>query len=296
MNMQESSDKYFDAIMELRGVDEFKETVRRLRRFQQNAEKYSITPVALPNYLWVARRGGGVSTCANALAEYLYSAKIIEFTGVVKYFEYKLAYIEPDAYFSELSVLDNTLSEIAGHHRYFRGLACIDIDDWVQHTNEVHFHKFLEYIEDRNDKVLAILCIHADNKRVVESLESSLSSYIRFESVTLRFPNADELVEFIETDCFKQQGLYLTDDAKSLLAESIESIINGKHFNGFTTIKQLANDIIYNLLTSKMRGYEISAAMLSEFRRDSAYIKRIKAFVGAKAAMGFNVSRAEPSI
>lgn len=295
MSMQASADKCFDAIMELRGVDEFKEMVRRLRRFQQNTEKYSIASVALPNYLLVARRGGGVSTCVNALAEYLYSAKIIEFTGVVKHFEYKLAYIDPDAYFSELAILDNTLSEIAGHHRYFRGLACIDIDEWVQHTNEVHFYKFLEYIEDRNDKFLAILCIHADNKRVVESLESSLSSYIRFESVTLRFPTAEELVDFIEKVCFKQHGFYLSDDARALLMESIGSIINGKHFNGFTTIKQLANDILYSLLTARMRGYEISASMLSEFRSDSSYIKRIKAFVGAKMAMGFNASRGERS-
>jgi hypothetical protein len=231
----------------------------------------------------------------NALAEYLYSAKVIEFTGVVKHFEYKLAYVEPDDYFSELAILDSTLSELAGHHRYFRGLACINIDEWVQHTGEVHFYKFLEYIEDSTDKFLVILCIHADNKRVVESLESSLSSHIRFESVTLRFPAADELVEFIEKICFKQHGFYLTDDARTLLVESIESIINGKHFNGFTTIKQLANDILYGLLTNRMRGYEISASMLSEFRCDSAYIKRIKAFVGAKMAMGFNASRGEHS-
>ena len=291
MNRQECAEKCFDTIMELQGVDEFKTMVQRLRKFQQNKEKYSIPDITLPNYLWVAKRGGGISTCINAFADYLYNAKIIEFTGKVRYFEYKLAYIAPDALFSELTRLNNTISEIAGHHRYFKGLACVNIDEWVQHTNEPHFNKFLDYIASKNDKILTILYIHDNNKRLVESIESSLSSHIRFESIWLRFPNANELVEFIETGYFKQRDFYLTDDAKSLLVNSIEEIINGKHFNGFTTVRQLANDILYSLLTSNLSGYEISADMLSGFNKNSAYVKRIKTFVGSSNSIGFGSSK-----
>ena len=287
MNRQEFANKNFDVIMELQGVDEFKTMIERLRTFLQNKEKYSVPDVTLPNYLWAAKRGGGISTCINLLAEYLYNAKIIEFSGIVKYFEYKIAYIDPNSFFSELTRLNNTISEIAGHHRYYRGLACINIDDWVEHANEQYFYKFLDYIASKNDKILAILYVHTDNKRIVESIESSLSSRIRFEAIPLRFPNVNELIEFIESKYFKKRGFRLTDDAKSLLIDSIEGIINGKHFNGFTTIKQLANDILYSLLTSNISGYDISADMLSGFNRDSAYIKRIKTFVGASSTIGF---------
>jgi len=287
MNRRECADKCFSAIMELQGVDEFKAMVERLRKFQQNREKYSVPDVTLPNYLWIAKRGGGVSTCINAFAEYLYNAKIIEFTGVVKYFEYKLAYIAPKDFFSELTRLNNTISEIAGHHRYFRGLACINISEWVQHTNEAHFHKFLDFIASKNDKILAILYAHTNDKRVVESIESSLSSHIRFEPIWLRFPSADELVNFIESNYITQRGFSLSEDAKLLLIDSIGEIINGKHFNGFTTIKQLVNDILYSLLASNISNNEISVEKLSDFCKDSVYVKRIKAFVGANRSIGF---------
>ena len=290
MTRQQQTEKCFETVMELQGADEFKEAVKRLRTFHQNKEKYSISDVTLPNYLWVAKRGGGITTCINAFAEYLYNAKILEFTGIVKYFEYKLAYIAPDDFFSELTRLNNTISEIAGHHRYFRGLACINIDEWIERTNEKYFYKFLDYIASKNDKILAILYVHANNKREIESIESSLSSRIRFESISLRFPNADELIEFIEAKYFKQRGFNLTDDAKSLLISSIEVLINGKHFNGFTTIKQLANDILYSLLTSNLNSYEISAEILSGFTKDSAYIKRIKTLIGSGNVIGFGSS------
>jgi hypothetical protein len=293
MNRQELANKYFNAIMGLQGADEFKTMIERLRMFQQNKEKYSVPDVTLPNYLWAAKRGGGISTCINLFAEYLYNAKIIEFSGIVKYFEYKIAYTVPDSFFSELTRLNNTIAEIGGHHRYFRGLACIDIDDWVEHTNENYFYKFLDYIASKNDKILTVLYVHTNNKRVVESIESSLSSRIRFESISLRFPNVGELIDFIESKYFMQKGFKLTNDAKSLLINSIEEIINGKHFNGFTTIKQLANDILYSLLTSNISGYEISADMLSGFNKDSAYVKRIKTFVIANTVLGFNSSMEE---
>ncbi|MCL2665532.1 MAG: hypothetical protein FWE82_07965, partial [Defluviitaleaceae bacterium] len=173
INRHEQAEKCFNDIMNLQGVDEFKETIRRLRNYQENKEKYSISRVFLPNYFWVAKRGGGISTCVYALSEYLYNAKIIEFTGKVKFFEYRLAYTMPDDFFSELTRFDNTITETAGHHRYFRGIACINIGEWVQRTNEFHFLRFLDYIASKNDKILAVLFVHSNNKRMVESIESS---------------------------------------------------------------------------------------------------------------------------
>jgi len=293
MYRQEYADKCFNTIMELQGVDEFKTLIQRLNKFQQNKEKYSVPDVTLPNYFWVAIRGGGISTCLNLLSEYLYITKIIEFTGIVKYFEYKLAYIAPDNFFSELTRFNNTISEIAGHHRYFRGLACINIDEWIHHTNEIHFYKFLDYIASNDNKFLSILYIHDNNKRIIESVESSLSSHIRFEYVLFKFPNANELIDFIELKYFKKKKFSFTDDAKLLLMDSIERLINGKNFNGFTTIKQLANDILYSLLTSNINGYNITADMLTGFNKDSTYVKRIKTLVGDTNVIGFGSLKEE---
>ena len=287
MNRNECKDKCFDAIMQMQGVEELKEMVQRLQKFQENRERYSISDARLPNYLWLAKRGGGITTCLNVFSEYLYAAKIIEFTGIIKYFEFIPAYTAPDAYFSELVRLNNTLTEIAGHHRYFKGIACIIIDDWLEHLNELNFKNILDFIDNINDRVLAIFCAHTNNKRIVENLESAIISYMRSETIRLRFPDTDEIIEFIEAKYLKKYNFYLSKDAKSLLTESVKEIVAGKYFNGFKTIKQLSNDIVYSLLMYDLKSYEISADMLNGYARDSAYVKRIKTSDGNKR-IGFN--------
>jgi len=293
MFRHEQAEKCFRDIQSLIGMDELKTKVENLHRFKENKDKHAIMDVTLPNFLWIAKRGGGVTTCVNVLAEYLYHEKIIEFTGDVKYLEFKLSYMPNDDMFSELTRLNNTISEIAGHHRYFRGIICLNIDEWVEHTKEPNFYKLLDYISNKNDKILAILYVHNQDKKIIENLESDLSSHIRFEPLWLRFPNTDELLELIDTKYFQRDGFYLSTDAKNILRESIEEIVKGKNFNGFHTVKQLANDIIYNLLTADMNDFEISADELAAFKKDSAYVKRIKAFVGNTKVMGFSSATEE---
>ena len=292
MNRQEIADKWYDTIMGLHGADEFKETVRQLRVFQQNKLKYSVSEIRIPNYLWIARRGGGVSTCINAFAEYLDAEKIIEFNGIVKYFEFNLGYIASGGFFSELTRLNNTISEIAGHHRYFKGLACIHIDEWQDFANEDNFYKTLDFIATKYDKFKTVFVIDTDDQRVIESVESSILSRLRLETITFRFPEINELIDYMETGYFTRHGFFLTEDAKSLLSESLGAIMAGKHFNGFVTVKQLAKDILYQLLISDMKSQSISADILSGFSKDSAYIKRLKSFVEARSVIGFGATGA----
>ncbi|MCL2665784.1 MAG: hypothetical protein FWE82_09230, partial [Defluviitaleaceae bacterium] len=89
---------------------------------------------------------------------------------------------------------------------------------------------------------------------------------------------------------FKQHDFYLAEGARALLTDSIEGLLGGKQFNGFTTIKQLANDILFNLLTSNTDNREITEKQLGGFARDSAYIKRIKAFANNNGKIGFDAA------
>jgi len=283
---QQNADKCFNAIMELQGAEELKDTAKKLLKFQQNTERYPVTDISLPNYLWLLKRGGGLSTCVNAFAEYLYAAKIIEFSGTVKYFEFIPAYTKPDAYFSELTRLNNIVSETAGHYRHFKGIACIILDEWVEHTDEAHFLNIFDYIANHNDKLLAIFCVHTNDKSTIERIQSAIIKYMRFETMSLGFPNAIELTEFMEKKYFKTSNFHFAEDAKKLLVESIGSIIEGKNFNGFVTINQLANDILYSLLASDLNNNKITAEMISNFKKESVYINRIKS-AGKNSAIGF---------
>ena len=283
-----SADKYFDVIMNLDGEDDLKALAKRLRKFQQNCEKFSVTGVTLPNYLWVAKRGVGITTRLGVLSDYLYAAKLFEFTGNIKFFEFKLSYTPPDDTFSELTRLDNVIMEIAGHHRYFRGIACIDISEWMTHTDDIHFHSLLDYLRMKGEKLLAVYCVYTANKRMIESVESALSSRMRLETIVLKFPPGEKLVMIIEEKYVAQHGFSFSEDAKKLLAGSIKEITTGKNFNGYITIRKLANDILYSVLASNLNGKVITAKMLSGFDKDSDYISRIKDVPPVKNVIGFS--------
>jgi hypothetical protein len=291
MKKQKHTDECFNAIMQLQGAENYKEEIQRLLHFQQNKNKDSLFGVKLvPNYTFITKRGGGTTTAVKIFADFLHTNKLFEFKGNSKYFEHKLSYISPasgttQAFLSELIRLDHTISKNAGFNRYYKGVACINIDGWIHRTHEENFQLFLNYISNKNDKMLTILHVNVNDERESSQVESSLLSHLGFEPITFRFPNPDELVDGILTTRLQQRGYTLKEDAKELLTESIAKMINGKNFYGFRSIEQLSDKIARNLLVSNISCKEISAAMLKDFDKESKYVKCI---VTTSNEIGFN--------
>jgi uncharacterized protein YbaA (DUF1428 family) len=289
MKRQENMERCYNALMDKKGIDEFKDMVKRQHVFLKNREMHSLSDVPLPNQLWAIKRGGGVTTLVKDYAEYLYASRAIDFYGTVKSFEFKLDYIDPDTFFSELTRLDNTLSVLAGHHRQYKGIVCINIDDWAENAADTHFTKFLDYIASNSDRLLVIFYIHTENKGVMDAVEAALSSAVRVETLTLRFPDSVELVEYVESKFMQEKGFKFTQDAKTVLCEAIEEIATGKHFKGFKTIEQLATDILYGILATDYVGCKkITEGMIAGYAKDSSYVKRTKAQTVVKKRIGFS--------
>jgi hypothetical protein len=289
MNDQKNKMNHLETIMELKGADELKETVKRINVLLNNKKVYSVKNIKIPNFLWAAKRGGGVTTMLNAFAEYLYSMEAIEFAGTAKYIEFNLEYTAPGESFLELSRLDKTIADFAGYTPFYKGIVCIGIDGWIERLCEDYFTKILHYIASNNDKLLAVFCIHTERKNSFEVVDSFLSSYLRIQSLMLRFPSADELVALLES-WFIQECFSFTEDARLLLHETIVELASGKDFNGFKTILQLAHNILWQVMTTELRdGKNISAEMLIRFGygRDSTYIKRTRTRLNTTRTIGF---------
>ena len=281
-------DSGFDPILSLYG-DELSSMCIRLRQFKKNKEKFSMADTKLPNYLWVAaKQDEEISTCLNAFAEFLHAEKIISFAGVVKYFCYRLSYVQAEKYFSELSRLHNVISKIAGHNRSFKGVALIDITEWSKFFDQRHFTEFLQYISSRNDEILTILYLDTDNEMVVENIQASLAVYMRIETIKFRMPSVDKLHVFVVDKYLKQNGFHLSKDAKALVKTSIQEIVDSNNSRGITTIKHFAESIIFNVLASNTSSHEISANMISDL--NFKYVKRLKNIV-SRTNIGFVTSK-----
>ena len=283
----QNREECLDIIMSLTGADEFKELVNDLEKFRQNKDKYPIQNTALPSYLWVLKRGGGIKTSVQAFAEYLCAAKLIEFTGKDKCIMHKLVYIKPEEPFAELTRLDNIIKINAGYHRFFQGVVCIDICDWMGCTQESHFTVLLKFLENNMDKILPILYTHSTKDEEVKKIETSLSAHIRFDTVRFRFPDPKENVDLIESRYLAHNNFSLSDTAKSILTENITEISKGENFNGFVTIEQIADDFLFHLYQNEITESTVTEVALEKYIKKSDYINRLKVVKADKQRLGF---------
>ena len=266
-----------NAVMDMIGVDAFKEVIRKLHDLPGAGEPDRLPRLLLPNYLWAVQRGGGVTKMLSMFAEYLHAARLMEFRGLFKFFEYELHYVPPDFFFTELGRFHSKLDGLARHSRYFKGVACIHIDDWLKNTDDPHFIKFLHYLSDNSNRLISVFCAHTTSEPVISALEAALGAHMRIETLMLRFPEPPELVNWVENRSLLPLGFSLEEDARSLLVESVAEIATGKQFHGFKTIVHLAEDILYRAIAhEKLAPRPLTADLLRDFAKGSPYVQRAK--------------------
>jgi len=288
MTGQETKANYPGDTRQLKIAGEFEAMLSRQQVFLNRKKNNPTLNVTLPNYLWVSRQGGGISTYVNLLTDHLYETKGIEFCGRVKYIEFTLEYQTGKVPFSILiNKFDSTITGSAGYNRYFKGVVCIDINEWVDDLEEDHFLRFVNYVSG-NKRILVIFCIHTDERNVIEAVESVLSAQMRIETIILEFPDSKELVDLIESRYLQAKGFSATEGAKILLQKSIDELRKARNFNGFKSISQLGDDILYSIVSDNSSDNKlITADMLSGFSTDSFYVKRARAQIGARKPIGF---------
>lgn len=269
--------QYYDKIMQLREADEIKQIVRRWSVLSDNIKTKPIDiPIILPDMLWVAKSGAGITNLLKLISEYLASRKnLMEFYGDVKFFEFLVSYCPPNQPFVDLHRLIDEVNNAAGFRNEFKGIVHLDINDWVNHYEEKHFVSLMEYLAANSDKWLIVLSAYSEKKDAIHNLHAFLSMYLRVEKVTLSLPRTQDLFEYIEGK-LNEYGLTLESDARDLLSDTIEKLRENKYFDGFKSIKMLCQDIAYEVFSNeKINTYSLTADMLSAFSVDSEYVKKM---------------------
>lgn len=265
--------RYYDAIMDLAGMEEFKALIRKWDTLSGNMQKNPPSvPILLPDLLWVANSGVGKTKLMRLMSEYLQArGNLVDFYGDVKFFEFLLNYVPKDAPFTELQRLMDEVSEAAGFRNEYRGAILIDIDGWVEHYEEPHFVSFMEYLSANSDRWMIVLSVSEQEE--LHNLQAFLSMYLRLEKITLTLPETGELFGFISEN-LQKYGLTLSADARQLLHGTIEALRENKYFDGFKTIKMLCQDIVYEHFSREGAvGGVLTAQSLEKFSAHSDYVK-----------------------
>ena len=210
------------------------------------------------------------------------------FYGDVKFWEFKLDYCPPDAPFKEMYRFMEAVQGAAGFRNEFKGIVRIDVNDWVGHHKDRYFLEFLNYLNNNTKSWLVILSVsNAHKVEQAKEMEGVVRMCLRIETVTFAAPTDLEFVEYAG-DFLEKQGFCLDDSAKAVLLESISVLRKNRYFNGYHTIADLCNDIVYSLFSkTEVADRVITAAMIGDFSADSAYIQRTITKDKQRVTLGF---------
>ncbi len=268
---------YFDTIMNSPLPEDVKALVRKWNTLSDNMRAIDHrVSVLLPDLFWVVHSGAGKTTFLRLLADYLKSqGNLMDFYGNVDVFEFLLGYCPEHQSFTELQRLMDTVKSAAGFRNEYRGIMCIDIDEWVEHYTEKHFISFMEYLSANSENWLIVLSVSPHKDTALHELQAFLSMYLRLETIRMDLPSDEQLVVYLET-ALREYGFSLADDAKELLLHTLAALRKNKHFDGYKSARLLAKDIVYHLYSGEvLPGDTLTAATLVGFAENSHYVQNM---------------------
>ena len=278
----------YDSLMQFTGADELKAEVIRWQTLSENLKRTpTALPILLPDMLWVAKSGVGITSLLQTLSAYLWERKnLMDFYGDVKFFEFLLNYCSPQEPFTELQRLMDETDQAAGFRSEFKGIIHIDCNAWLEHYREPHFISLMEYLAANSHKWLVVMSVYSTNQKDLHNLEAFLSIYLRIRRINLPMPAPDELLERLESQ-LKEYGLTLHKSGRELLAETMEIIRKNPYFDGFKSISMLCQDIVYTLFSQKpIPKGPLTSSHLEAFGPASEYITRTVAQITRKHRIG----------
>lgn len=279
----------YSTILKQTGMSELKALVSKWQTLSETVSaRPSHLPILLPDIFLISQSGSGRSHLVKLLADYLsYNEKLMDFYGDTKYFEFLLNYCEPKEYFTEIERLMIEVRNAAGFRNEYKGIIYIDIDEWVGHCEEKHFTDFLEYLSDNSDNWLVILSVSSRDDDKLEPMLSLVSAYLRVEPLTIEAPTVDELSAYL-FDLLKAYGFTLEGSAKACLTKTVRLLCENTHFDGYKTVKRLAQDVVYSLYSRGItQAISIEDTHLNEFSLTSNYVARMLTKVKTNKKIGF---------
>lgn len=268
---------YYNKIKNVPNAAELAEVVKKWEKLSERIKEKPVNkPILLPDMLWIARTGVGVSNLLEMMTEYLRSkSNLMEFTGDVSCFEFVLDYCAPNNGFGELSRLNKEITDAAGFRNMYKGVVYIDINAWLEHLEEPNFLSFMEYLSDNSDNWFVVLGAYSKDEAVIERLVAIISMYLRIEKVNLPMPTAEDFLAFVEEE-LDEYNISLDESAKKVLVEAIGKISSNKYFDGYKSIKLLCQDVVYEIFSREEAvSYTLAAEDVANFSADSEYVKNV---------------------
>lgn len=278
-------------IEQLPGMEEFKSLCRRVRTASENASRLLAEKPPVPNLIFAAAPGSGVTLHIRLLSELLASLRLVQFTGEEDYFEWELT-DKPNAFDQFLL----RVKAAGGFYGQFRGVVGLDLSSAIRSGEALpDMDRLMEYVNAQQGRIVFIFILpDRASSRTVSELLGRFASVTPAELIHMPFPAA-EAKSFIARK-LTDRGFRLTKKASDLLEEVVTRLSASKEFEGYQTLVNLTEAIIWRRLSgSAMKSTSIGEDDLAFIFADNGYCSQLNANARntPRRQVGFGASKEE---
>lgn len=268
------TEEILQQIDSLPGMEEFKALCRRIHTASENASRLLLEKAPLPNLIFAAAPGCGITLHIRLLAELLKSLRLLQFTGEEEYFEWALT--DNEKSFDRFLL---RVKKAGGFYGQFRGVIGLDISEMISRDEPLpEMGRLMEYVDARQGKIVFAFIIPEDaSERTIRQLLGQFASITPAELVRMPFP-AQEARMFV-AEKLRSRGYRLTEGASRLLQEAVACLSATEEFEGYQTLNNLTDDVIWRKLSSgAMKDTTICKADLAFIFAEDGYCSQLNAY------------------
>lgn len=274
-------------INSLQGMSEFKELCSRLITAADNAFQYRLGTVPLPNLIFAAAPGCGVTLHIRMLTSLLKELRLLQFVGEEECFEWAIS--DDDEEFDRFL---KRVRRAGGFYGQFQGVVGLDISDMLEGCDRLPpMERLMEYIEARQGKILFVLIVPDDiEESLIQQLLARFASISPAEVIRMPFPR-DEAAHYV-TQQLQYRGFAVSPKADALLVEVVDQLCDTEQFEGYQTLLNLVEEIIWQKVSQgEMRDDDILKQDVDFIFEENGYISRLKSGTHkARRRMGFGAA------
>lgn len=227
-------------IQALYGMEEYKRFCEKLVQTAKNVRSLKIRNIPLPNLIFAADPGCGVTLHIRLLTELMRELKLMQFTGEEECFEWELADDQEG-----LKRLFLRMRHAAGFYGRFQGIIGLDIGKILKDADSVPpLRHLMEFLESQSGSVMFVFIIpYHTAPDLQRQLVGCFANHTPVELIHMPFP-WDEAQYYI-TDQLFSRGFVVSEGAQKTLKTAVKTLSKSNEFEGYETLRTLTEEIVW---------------------------------------------------
>lgn len=228
-----------EKIRGLVGAYEFKALAEELCDISEEIKRTQTYDVFLnQSYLFSIGNGCGLTTYLELLA------KLISERGLCKMAVNPVREERLPPFEESYSPFGSAVSALSGGSEKNVKILCVDISEWMDHTENHNFKRFLRAVEKRCNQFVVVFRVPFVDKAVLAKIKYSLSDLLSVRLVSFPPLSNGEIKECASAE-LKKYNYEISNPAWKYFFERISEEKGDGKFYGVNTIKKVVRELIY---------------------------------------------------